>query len=77
MHSSCLWAFVTIHVHGQLLVIVEGGCCGQLSLFVVVVGGHHCLLWLCIGGGWGWSLLLVVCVNDQLFRKKLVVFYIG
>ena len=54
--SSCLWAFVTIHVHGQLLVVVEGGCCMQLSLFVVVVHGGwsgvvivaHCV---CVDGG--------------------------
>ena len=34
--SSCLSGFVIVHGHGQLLVIIEGGYCGQSSLFVVV-----------------------------------------
>ena len=40
----CFMVIVSICVHGQLVFVAVGGCCGQLLLFamwVVVVG--HCV----------------------------------
>ena len=52
----------THHVCGHLLPFMFMGSCWSL-LKVVVVGGHLCLLLLCIDGGWGWSLSFIVCVD--------------
>ena len=42
-------AFVAIRVGGWLLVVVVGGCCGWLSLVVVVgVGGGRARLWFVV-----------------------------
>ena len=44
-----------------------GGC--WLLLEVVIVGSYHCMLFLCIVGGWRWLLSFIVCVDGDGKKK--------